>query len=533
MGNLDQPYTLFPFLYFSRMFSGMRVLIVTDHADRCRLSPGVLDLSIDFLVPESLASQTDMRCSANIKTYSNNRIQSVSDRYDVVVVDQEAEESRLPLQAISKFLASDGTLVILSWNASWSGMISSLPKHFGFPWSARGQGAASSERWYFAVDPCLRKPRHLVRWGLRQTLPASRRSAFKRWLIRSVAFILLRHHTVLIASSSKSPSPLLEILRQLIPDSVSDEQLRSCVEYTYISFTQVLLAKVSYRGSTYFVRFPLTNASQERVKNQKEICEYIHRKSAYSFVPRPVSVARPIQVPCTVERTVAGKSIERRFPRLSTLSAAKYFKNALIAMQNIHTHFGRRVIFGAEEYSAHIQTKLEYIAKRVADNNGSATIFRSLKCFLRAELDGRKVFISLTHGDFKIGNCLFDSQSRIAGIVDWDMASKSDLALFDLASFRGRSIRDRESLSLAKLVLRSDDIVDDFEAESGSYFRATKTDPVPFGTLMWIYWIDRVFKQFRYNAKVNEQWIVDNVVPILEHLSENKQSYAQVFLPDT
>lgn len=521
MGNLDQPYTIFPFLYFSRVFSGMRMLIVTDHADRCRLSPGVLDLSIDFLVPESLACQTDTGCSANIKTYSNNRIRPVSNRYDLVVMDQEADESRLPLQAISRLLTSDGTLVILSWKASWSGMIRSLPKHLGLPRPARGQEAESSERWYFAVDPCLRKPRYLVRCGLQQTLPASSRSAFKRWLIRSGAFFLLPHHAVLITSSSKSPSPVIELLRQLIPDSVSDERLPNCIESVYVSSTQVLLVRASYGGVTYFLRFPLTSASLERVRNQKEICEYIHQNSAISFVPRPLSVQGPLAVPCSVERSVAGRSIERRFPNLSKCAAEKYFRNALTAMRSVHTRFGRLVIFGDEEFSVYIQTKLEHIAKRVAGNNCSIRILRSLVCFLRTELDGRTVLIAPTHGDFKIGNCLFDSQSRIAGIVDWDMACKSELALFDLASFRGRSIRDRESLSLAELVLGSDQIVDEFEAASVGYFPATKTDPVPFGTLMWMYWIDRVYKQFRYNAQVNEQWIVDNVVPVLEHLSEN------------
>jgi len=184
----------------------------------------------------------------------------------------------------------------------------------------------------------------------------------------------------------------------------------------------------------------------------------------------------------------------------------------------IHTRFGRVVKLGDKEFSACIETKMGAIIRRLAENHVAVLALGLLQRFLRSQLDGRAVIISLTHGDFKIGNCLFDSHSRVTGIVDWDMASRGELALFDLASFRGHSIRDRESLSLAEVVLNSGEISDEFEPASASYFRETQTDPVPLNTLMWMYWIDRVSKQFLYNTQVDEKWIADNVLPVVERL---------------
>lgn len=498
----------------------MRVLIITDHVDRCLLSPGVLDISIDFLVPERLACRIDPGHRAHVKTYSTGGIKSDSNRFDLVVVDIESDESRVPLQAIGKLLAPDGTLITLSWDASWRRMIRTIPRYFGLPRFSSGQQGERTERWYFAVEPSLRKPRYLVRGGLRQLLPALSHSAIKRWLVRSGAFFLLPHHSALIASSSKSPSPVIEVLRQLIPDSASDDRLANCIESVYVSSTQVLLVRASYAGETYFLQFPLTSASLERVRNRKEICEYIHKHSAISFVPRPLNVQHSLAVPCSIERGVAGNSIERKFPRLSEHAAATYYSNALLAMRGIHTRFGSVVEFGENEFAACIQTKLEPVVRHLAENHVAARALGSLERFLRSELNGRAVVISLSHGDFKIGNCLFDSRSRVTGIVDWDMASKSDLALFDLASIRGRSIRDRKSLSLTDLVLNSGEYPDEFETVCASYFQETQTDPVPLFTLMWMYWIDRVSKQFLYNTHVNEKWIADNVLPVIERLDE-------------
>lgn len=496
----------------------MRVLIVTDHLDRCHISAGTLDISINFLVPECMVGEIDPERREYVNTCSVGGIQNDSDQYDLVILDIESEENGFPPGSIWKLVGSDGTLITLSWDASWSRVFRAIPGYSHLLRSRQSQKEGVPERWHFSVEPSLRKPRYLVRRGLGQLLPALSRSAIKRWLVRSGGFFLLPHHTVAIASRCKSPSPVIEILRQLMSDSLSDYRIAQSIKSVYISTTQVLLVRASYAGATYFLQFPFTPAAAGRVRNQKEVCDYIHQNSMFTFVPRPVNVQQSSNVLCSIEQGVAGKNVETRFPRLSKRAAEEYYSNALMAMRGIHTRFGSVVRMGKDGFSASIRAKLERIYESLATYDIAAPALESLERYLCAELDGRAVIFSLVHGDFKIGNCLFDNRSTVTGIVDWDMACRDELTLFDLASLRARSIRDRTSLPLAGLVLNPGEYSDEFEAASASYFRATGTDPIRLLTLMWMYWIDRVSKQCLYDADLDEKWVAKNVLPVIARL---------------
>jgi len=453
----------------------------------------MLDVPIDFLVPDGIVSEISPNLRQYVKTYPATGIVNGFNPYDLVILDIESPENRVPPNWVRNALVPNGTLITLSWDASWGHTFSAIPRYFRSLRSKVGQQSGVPERWYFAVEPSLRKPRFLVRRGWQQLLPALSRSAFKRWFVRSGGFFLLPHHTVVIASNCNSPSPVIEMLRQLVPDTLSDEQITRCIESVYVSTTQVLLVRASYAGSTYFLQFPFSPASAERVGNQKDICEYIHQNSEFLFVPRSVNIQQSSNVICAIEEGMAGNNIERKFSNLGRQDAEEYFERALIAMQRIHVHFGSVVTMGDHEFSTYIQTKLRLIEKFLVDQRIETSGLKHLDRYLHAELTGRVVILSLTHGDFKIGNCLFDDQSNITGIVDWDMAAKNELALFDLASLRSRSIRDRTpKLSLAKLVLKTVGVPDEFETVMAGCFQTTQTDPVSLGILVWLYWIDRV-----------------------------------------
>jgi hypothetical protein len=51
---------------------------------------------------------------------------------------------------------------------------------------------------------------------------------------------------------------------------------------------------------------------------------------------------------------------------------------------------------------------------------------------LRQRLHGQMLPLVWSHGDFSLGNCLYDATGHLSGVVDWELFSEESLPLLDL-----------------------------------------------------------------------------------------------------
>jgi hypothetical protein len=49
-----------------------------------------------------------------------------------------------------------------------------------------------------------------------------------------------------------------------------------------------------------------------------------------------------------------------------------------------------------------------------------------------ATIKGQELPLVWSHGDFALGNCLYDSSSRLSAVVDWELFSDESLPLLDV-----------------------------------------------------------------------------------------------------
>jgi aminoglycoside phosphotransferase (APT) family kinase protein len=132
---------------------------------------------------------------------------------------------------------------------------------------------------------------------------------------------------------------------------------------------------------------------------------------------------------------------------------------------------------------------------------------------LRDALLGRRVLVTLCHGDFKLGNCLREG-GRVTGIVDWDTFSEDDLALVDAGNAVGKLKQGGLELWRAALVEP-----DEAAARAcADWFRATGTDSVPPRDLLLFWWLDRSSKHISGRVDPGGAWTKRHVAPLLDHV---------------
>ena len=491
----------------------MRVLLISDHAERQAFDSGILNCVWDTVVlrPGDERSAVTQTIDEALNKWVSRR--GKSQPYQVVIIDAEHCDFELIRRHTAQYLAPDGSTVILAWTAEWRRLLRAVARgvRHGMRSEKHRESLSCDEDWHFIVEPNLSKPHHLIDVS-RFTCPGLGFPALRSWRF------LLRH-SVTIMSAGKSLSPLISLIRQLWDESTSVAESRKRIATIYVSSTQVLIVKVVGIDTSYFMRFPLTPSARDRVNRQALMCEYVHENTQTEIVPIPVKVKHSVGVFCAVEKGMAGASVDAEYAKLDSDKATSYFQSALDSLLGLHLSFGQRLEVAESDFDEYVEARIDRIQKRVATDEKEAAIFQLIKQELRRELVGKSALVSISHGDFKIGNCLFDTNGNISGIVDWDMGALQDIAWFDVASLLGRSLRQRLSLSLPDLVCTDAALTREFSDAIDRYFEKSATGVIPVRVLLLLYWVDRIEKQIRFDAQLGQPWLAANAQPVIKYFS--------------
>ncbi len=527
MSFLNSAFTFLPFFYFSRISTDAKILIVTDHCERLQIDFTPLPCSITFAIPKNCRAENKTIHDDQLLEWGND-LQFTGKQFDTIIIDLAAQKGSTAVSKLRPLLSPTGRLIWLDWAASRDDALRNLGKHLRrtiqpddtSQIGAHALHAANlSPVWHFLLEPDLQKPRFLIQPGIQKSLPAQSESSVKKWLARKGGFYLQARHKVIVAQATNAAQNLLSPVETVVSKITGLHdltQIRRTIRRIYISTTNVLMIQFQHQQQHYFLRFPFTALSSQRVGNQNTLTGFLV-KNGISYVPKPLNISG-LPFPVYGETGQPGQDIEKHFSKAPLSEAQIIFEAALQKITEIHRRFGEIHTFDEALFDQYLHPRLEAISRRCPT---SKNVVESIGKLLRQNLMGKRVLQSVCHGDFKIGNCLFDENNAIMSIIDWDMGEKKGITLVDTTSLFAKSLRLRHGYSLADLPGNAADLPDDFLPIFDQYFSETKTDAIPTTAAIVFYWLDRVYKQFTFDAHLKESWIQKNVVeviPILEKL---------------
>ena len=169
------------------------------------------------------------------------------------------------------------------------------------------------------------------------------------------------------------------------------------------------------------------------------------------------------------------------------------------------------------------EAPLEAAAKRVealARLAGAGRAYAALVCDITNRLSREPLPSVYSHGNFWLGNALFDGANTLTGVIDWDCSAASSVPAVDLIYLLVRTHSLSRSLSMGEA------LADWMSAESlpfldGCLARHCRELSIPVdlvGALSYCTWIGHLDAHCRYGTvtSTNSRWLERNVRQVLE-----------------
>jgi aminoglycoside phosphotransferase (APT) family kinase protein len=159
--------------------------------------------------------------------------------------------------------------------------------------------------------------------------------------------------------------------------------------------------------------------------------------------------------------------------------------------------------------------RVAHLARRV----GETEAYRDLVSFLRIRLAAQPVPSVYAHGNFWLGNVLFDASCDVSGVIDWDCATPAGLPAVDLLYLLVRTH------SLVRNTSYGDAVVDWIEADSlpllddcaARHFAELRIPVSLIAPLTYCSWIQHLDAHCRFGTSTtsDSRWLDRNVRHVL------------------
>ena len=170
-------------------------------------------------------------------------------------------------------------------------------------------------------------------------------------------------------------------------------------------------------------------------------------------------------------------------------------------------------------WEEHFDPAVERVAQ-IARRAGSAQAFDRLVSEIRMCLSTRPIPTVYSHGNFWLGNALFDADHTLTGVIDWDCADPCSLPALDLIYLVVRSH------GLARTASFGEGLADWIDAESvplldrciARHCRELSLPTELIVPLTYCCWIQHLDAHCRYGttASTKSQWLEKNVRAVLD-----------------
>jgi aminoglycoside phosphotransferase (APT) family kinase protein len=158
--------------------------------------------------------------------------------------------------------------------------------------------------------------------------------------------------------------------------------------------------------------------------------------------------------------------------------------------------------------------------ERLATQADCRQAYGELICAIRNDLSAQPIPSVYAHGNFWLGNALFDRASNLTGVIDWDCASEHALPALDLIYLLVRTH------SMARAVSFGEAMADWIEADSLPFLddcivrhcHELSIRPELIYALSYCAWIDHLDAHCRFetSTSTNPRWLDLNVGQVLK-----------------
>jgi hypothetical protein len=172
----------------------------------------------------------------------------------------------------------------------------------------------------------------------------------------------------------------------------------------------------------------------------------------------------------------------------------------------------------AAVWAEHFRPSIEAVAQLTRGMRGGDR-FTAIAHYLRDQLVGRELPLVFAHGNYWIGNLLFEDRRHVSGVVDWDCAESPGLPFVDALYFFVRldSLLRRTSLGEAIARWLDWDVPAFARWHLESYARNLAIPSDLVTTLTYFAWLQHVAAGCRFKAAPisNRRWLERNVAVVL------------------
>jgi hypothetical protein len=180
-------------------------------------------------------------------------------------------------------------------------------------------------------------------------------------------------------------------------------------------------------GMSYVARIPRSPVALKRARTNYEGLSRIRDSSFASgwkrLIPRPLAHGCLNGYEYFVEELAVGSAKGDADP-----DAPYREEQAIRFVTEFHLTTAKRVTIDSRRYAQLIGEPISRIAAMCP---ASAELAR-LDNFLNRSLLHRTIPLVWSHGDFALGNCLYDDDGELSGVIDWELFSTAGLPLLDV-----------------------------------------------------------------------------------------------------
>jgi aminoglycoside phosphotransferase (APT) family kinase protein len=219
--------------------------------------------------------------------------------------------------------------------------------------------------------------------------------------------------------------------------SLPDCDGRLVVARAEVTSTGMAVVTVARAGgpACFVIKMPVTAEAAEALGREGSILASLHADERLGdwreLIPRPIAEGtagrRPYRVDIALAGTAPGASVTR------DTASSRWQDAAAEAIQFLHRTTAATTRVDRALAERWVDARLHHLWPRGARLRWQRSRVERLHDELHGALAGRTLRTSWVHGDFWLGNLLLSvHEGKIRGIVDWDAAAPSELALHDV-----------------------------------------------------------------------------------------------------
>ena len=174
----------------------------------------------------------------------------------------------------------------------------------------------------------------------------------------------------------------------------------------------------------FVIRIASREEGRQTIRRNTHALRHLAGTSISDLVPRIVHFDDTDAMTTSVEQKIKGLHL-----KLNAMHTDRYVKNAVERFLSWQREYARKTVLHGQVYSRLVESDVERLAEfcTLAERRDLDVIVG----FIESALKGKELILGPSHGDFKLGNMLFDRNADIRGFIDWEMFDPVGLPLVD------------------------------------------------------------------------------------------------------